>query len=329
MKNTILSLLTKKQDFVSGQEMCETLQVSRTAIWKHIKALKEEGYQIESVTRKGYRLLEKPDQLTEASLLAVMPSELLQGEVKVYDVIDSTNEEAKRRAACGAGDRSLYLADQQTGGKGRRGRQWISPQGKDVFYSLLLRPEEIQPQEASMITLLAALAGVRAAKRYTGSAFQIKWPNDIICNRKKVCGILTEMSLEMESRQIDYLVLGVGWNLNREEFDPEIQAMAGSVFTESGIKVDRCEFVAMFIEEFMAYYNRFLQVKNLSFCMEEYNSLLVNMDQEVKLIEKGQEKHRISKGINRQGELLVVDEKGNTEAIFSGEVSVRGLYGYV
>lgn len=329
MKNTILRFLMEQKDFVSGQEMCEKLNVSRTAVWKYINALKEEGYEIESVTRKGYRLVDSPDKLTAASVRAALPEVILPGELGVYAVIDSTNEEAKRAAAKGAPDKSLYVSDHQTGGKGRRGRSWISPKGKDVFFTLLLRPKQIAPTQASMLTLLAALAGVKAASRYSGCECQIKWPNDIICDRKKVCGILTEMSIEMESREIDYVVIGIGWNLNREQFDPTISDMAGSLYLQTGKQVDRSRFTAMVIEEFMQYYDRFLQEKDLAFCMEEYNHYLVSIGKEVRLIQNGQEEQRISKGINHLGELIVEDADGEESTVFSGEVSVRGLYGYV
>ncbi len=328
MKNKILQFLMEQEGFVSGQEMCDALGVSRTAVWKNIKILKEEGYAIESVTKKGYRLLNSPDVITQFSIEHAMKEECIKGKIVVYDEIDSTNEAAKRDAAAGAADESLYVSDYQVQGKGRRGRQWLSPKGQDIFYSILLRPD-ILPAEASMLTLIAALSGVAAANKYTGKSFLIKWPNDIVCDGKKVCGILTEMSLEMETAEISYVVIGIGWNLNREQFDESISENAGSILTQTGKRVDRAKFLSLFMEEFMHRYHEFLKYRDLSFCMDEYNQCLVNVGKEVKIVRKEETLIRYSKGINEKGELLVIDEDGREEPILSGEVSVRGLYGYI
>lgn len=326
MKEKIIRILQSSAGFVSGQDICNALGISRTAVWKYMNTLKEEGYEIESVTRKGYRLLQSPDLLRLSEIEAAIPEGIPGGEIKVFDTIDSTNEEAKRAAIHGAPGGSLYVADNQSKGKGRRGRNWISPKGKDIFFTLLLRPD-LAPADASMLTLLAALAGVRTAKRYTGEEFQIKWPNDIVKNGKKICGILTEMGLEMS--EIDYVVIGIGWNLNRTEFEEDIADMASSVFLETGCKVSRAKFLSIFLEEFMTIYTRFLREKSLRFCMEAYNRQLINIGKEVKVIQKDNEFIYLSKGINSRGELLVEDERGNEKTILSGEVSVRGLYGYV
>lgn len=326
MKEKIIGFLQSKEGFVSGQEICNALGISRTAVWKYMNALKEDGYEIESVTRKGYRLLRSPDLLRIQELRAAIPEGTLKGKIRVYETIDSTNEEAKRGALRGEPDQSLYVAENQTKGKGRRGRNWISPKGKDLFFTLLLRPE-LAPADASMLTLIAALAGVSAAKKYTGEDFQIKWPNDIVKNGKKVCGILTEMGLEMQD--IDYVVIGIGWNLNRTEFVKDIADMASSVFVETGQKINRAGFLALFLEEFMERYQLFLKEKSLAFCKEEYNRRLINIGREVKVIQKNEELIYRSRGINDRGELLVEDKSGEEKTILSGEVSVRGLYGYV
>lgn len=326
MKKKILMFLKEQQGFVSGQDICEALGISRTAVWKYINKLKEEGYEIESVTRKGYRLLQSPDFMTVEELNRYLPEGTLAGDIFYYDSIDSTNEEAKRKAAQGAPDESLCFADNQTAGKGRRGRRWISPKGEDIFFSLLLRPE-LPVESASMLTLVAALAAAAVSERYSGEACGIKWPNDIVLHNKKICGILTEMGLEMND--ISYIVVGVGFNVNRAEFSEDISDMATSLCRETGKKIPRARFLADFLIEFMSRYRKFLKEQNLVSFVEEYESRLVNIGRKVKIIRKGQEEIQTAIGINEKGELIVQKENGELETVFTGEVSVRGLYGYV
>lgn len=326
MKQKILTLLKQQQGYVSGQEISKTFGVTRTAIWKYINALREEGYEIESMTRKGYRLVSSPDLLSREEIRNHLAEGLLPGELLIFDQIDSTNEEAKRAYGRGAGDRSLYVSEEQTAGKGRRGRTWISPKGQDVFFSFLLKPD-LPPESASMITLLAALAGVKTVEKHTSGNCQIKWPNDLVIHGHKVCGILTEMSADMD--QIHYVVPGIGFNLNRTDFDESIGSIASSVYVETGCKIDRNSFLADYVMEFMKRYDLFLKEQNLAAFMDEYNHHLINVGREVKIIRRNDEVIRKALGINEWGELLVQDENGEIENIFSGEVSVRGLYGYV
>ncbi len=327
MKQKILLFLKEQQGYVSGQDISNSLGVSRTAIWKYINALREDGYVIDSLTRKGYRLIYSPDILSKEDIRKYLPENLIKGELEVFQTIDSTNEEAKRAYGRGCADGSLFVSDQQTRGKGRRGRSWISPKGQDVFFSFLLKPQNLPPECASMITLIAALAGVRTVESHTEVPCQIKWPNDIVMNGRKVCGILTEMSADMDC--IHYLVPGIGFNLNRTQFDESIGDIASSVRQESGKEVNRARFVADFTKEFIKLYEIFLGEQNLASLMDDYNNHLINVNRQVKIIHKEGEVIRTALGINEWGELLVRDDQGEIEKIFSGEVSVRGLYGYV
>lgn len=326
MKQKVLSYLTRQEGFISGQDISRNLGVSRTAVWKYVKDLRQEGYQIESVTRRGYRLAGRPDNISREEINRYLKEGILPGEILVLPVVDSTNEEAKRAYGQGYPDRSLFVSDRQTAGKGRRGRTWISPQGQDVFFSFLLKPD-LPPECASMLTLIAAIAGVKAMESQVAEDYRIKWPNDIVLHGKKICGILTEMSADMDS--VHYIVPGIGFNLNRTQFDPSIRDVASSVYLETGRKINRARFVADYVEEFMTRYDLFLEEQNLSSFLKDYHSYLINVGREVKIIRKGQEMIRTALGINDRGELLVKDEKGETETIFSGEVSVRGLYGYI
>lgn len=326
MKEKILECLRGQEDYVSGQKICQMFGVSRTAVWKYIKMLREEGYEIDSVTRKGYRLLASPDRLEEGRIRKLLPEGFPTGELVIYESIDSTNEAAKRAAASGAADGSVYLAETQTRGKGRRGRTWSSPGGEDLFFTMLQIPD-LSMDMVSMVTLVAAHAAAVTAENYTQHPVMIKWPNDIIINKKKICGILTEMGGEMD--RIGFVAIGIGFNLNRMEFEEEIASMASSVRKETGMKVDREAFFVDYYTNFQKYYHIFLQEKSLSFMMEEYNARLFNAGRQVRILGADGQKVRKARGINNRGELIVEDEQGNTEQIFSGEVSVRGLYGYV
>lgn len=326
MKEKVLKLLKEKNGFVSGQELCESLNVSRTAIWKIMNNLKSEGYHIEAVQNKGYRLVSCPDTIVPEEIKSMLQTAWFANNIKYFDTIDSTNNEIKRQAENGATQGLLAIAEEQTGGRGRRGRNWTSPSGQGIWMSYLIKPD-ILPKDASMITLIAALAMTAAIRQVCELNVEIKWPNDIVANGKKVCGILTEMSTEMEA--VNYVVVGVGVNVNIESFPEDIAATATSLFLETGDKVSRSKIVAEFGKQFEKYYDIFLKTCDLSDLVDEYNSYLVNAGREIYVIE-GQNKTIMSAiGINERGELLARTADGNVKSIIAGEVSVRGIYGYV
>ncbi|MCI5951515.1 MAG: biotin--[acetyl-CoA-carboxylase] ligase [Anaerostipes sp.] len=326
MKTEILKALKNSDTYLSGEQLSQKFGVSRTAIWKYIKQLREEGYEIESVTRRGYRLLQTADRITASEILSRNQASWVGKSIEYFEVTDSTNQRIYDFAEKGREEGLLAVAEEQTGGKGRRGRSWVSPPGTGIWMSLLLRPK-VEPQKASMVTIVAALAMTKAMEKITGMEIRIKWPNDVVLNGKKVCGILTEMSAELE--EIHYIIVGIGINANTESFPEDIQDRATSIYLESGKKVERAAFIAEFCVQFEQYYERFLEMGNLAFLKEEYESYLINIGREVKIIKKKEERVRKALGINELGELIVAKSDGTTEIIFSGEVSVRGLYGYV
>lgn len=326
MKTEILKALKNSDTYLSGEQLSQKFGVSRTAIWKYIKQLREEGYEIESVTRRGYRLLQTADRITASEILSRNQASWVGKSIEYFEVTDSTNQRIYDFAEKGREEGLLAVAEEQTGGKGRRGRSWVSPPGTGIWMSLLLRPK-VEPQKASMVTIVAALAMTKAMEKITGMEIRIKWPNDVVLNGKKVCGILTEMSAELE--EIHYIIVGIGINANTESFPEDIQDRATSIYLESGKKVERAAFIAEFCVQFEQYYERFLEMGNLEFLKEEYESYLINIGREVKIIKKKEERVRKALGINELGELIVAKSDGTTEIIFSGEVSVRGLYGYV
>ena len=222
----------------------------------------------------------------------------------------------------------MVVADNQESGRGRRGRSWQSPAGSNVYFTIVLRPS-FEPDKASMLTLVMAISVAEAIKEYCGIIAQIKWPNDIVINKKKICGILTEMEIALETNDIQYVVIGVGINTNQTEFPEEMKEMAGSLLSEGGKKVSRAGIIMKVMECFEKNYEIYVQTKNLSCMLEEYNGMLVNKDRQVRVLDPKGEYTGIAKGINEKGELLVQKEDGQVEAVYAGEVSVRGLYSYV
>ncbi|WP_432628191.1 biotin--[acetyl-CoA-carboxylase] ligase [Brotaphodocola sp.] len=325
MKTEILTCLKETDGYVSGQELCDRLGVSRTAIWKVIGQLREEGYDIEAVRSRGYRLCGAGDVLSEAEIASVLETERLGRNIRFLDVIESTNNEIRRMAENGAPDGTLAIAEIQTAGKGRRGRSWTSPRGSGIWMSFLLRPE-FAPEYASMLTLVTAMAVEKAVREETGLDCQIKWPNDIVVNGRKICGILTEMSTEEDS--IRYVVVGIGINVNTREFPEEIRKTATSIAIECGHPVRRAPLAAAVLKAWEEFYETFKKTLDLSLLKEEYNSRLVNMGREVKVLAPKGDYIGTSYGITDTGE-LIVETDGQRREVMSGEVSVRGVYGYV
>lgn len=325
MKAEILRMLRESGDYVSGQELCDRLGVSRTAVWKVIHQLKEAGYRIDAAQNKGYRLKSAPDVVNAPELESLRATSWAGCEIHYFDCLDSTITKAKELAEAGHPTGTLVVAEQQTAGKGRRGRGWEAPAGSGIYLTLVLKPD-INPNNASMLTLVAALAVARAITEVTGEAAQIKWPNDIVMNGKKVCGILTEMSAQFD--YISHIVIGIGINVHNESFPGEIAHMAGSLWTECGKSFHRADIIEKLMEHFETYYDRFLETEDLSGLQKEYNAMLVNMHAGVKVLDPKETFEGKAMGITKRGE-LIVDTWESRKLVSSGEVSVRGIYGYV
>lgn len=326
MKGEILKLLKESDGYISGQELCEKFGVSRTAVWKVINQLKEEGYEIEAVRNKGYILKGSADVLSKEELESTIHTKWAGARVAFFEEIDSTNNAIRRLAEQGAPHGTLAVAERQLGGKGRRGRVWTSPAGVGIWMSMLLRPQ-IDPLAASMLTLVMALATRKGIENATDLKSEIKWPNDLVLNKKKICGILTEMSTEL--MEIQYVIPGTGINVNQTEFPDDIRMTATSLRIESGKVQKRSEIIAAIMEAFEGYYDTFIKTQDMSGLIEEYNANLVNLDGEVCVLDPAGEYRGVSEGINKEGALLVRLPDGTLKEIISGEVSVRGVYGYV
>ena len=242
-----------------------------------------------------------------------------------FDILDSTQEYGKKLAKDSAVHGTLIVADSQTAGKGRRGRVWQSPKGTNIAMSLCLEPK-LQAENAAGLTLVMALAVARGIGEITGEKAGIKWPNDIVLNSKKICGILTEMIFT----DCGYVVIiGAGINVNTEQFPEEIKEIASSLKIETGKEISREALIASVMKYFEIYYEKYVQTEDLSSIREEYESMLVNRGKEVLVLDPKEPYKGVAKGINAQGNLLIACEDGTEKCVSSGEVSVRGLYGYV
>lgn len=326
MKTAILKMLRETDGYVSGQEICAKLGVSRTAIWKVICRLQEEGYQVEAVRSKGYRIVDGPDVVTSEEVTSLTSTEWAGKKVVYYPETDSTNLRVKHLGDEGALHGTLAVADRQTAGRGRRGRSWESPGGSCIYMSLLLRPD-IAPDKAPMLTLVMACSTAEGIRDCEDVEVQIKWPNDIIIGGKKLAGILTEMSTQVD--YINHVTVGVGINVNIRKFPKEIQNTATSLCLETGRPIKRAPVIAAVMRRFEENYGIFMQTGDMSGLMGKYSRFLVNRGREVLILEKGSDYRAYAEGINRKGELVIRREDGTKENICAGEVSVRGIYGYV
>lgn len=247
-------------------------------------------------------------------------------ELKFYEETDSTNIQAGCEAINGAPHGTLIVADKQCAGRGRRGRSWESPAGTNIYFSLILKPD-FTPDKASMLTLVMAYSVNRAIMELTGLACGIKWPNDIVVNGRKVCGILTEMSVD--GTGIRHVIIGVGINVGLQEFLPELADKATCLVKEAGIRISRSRLISRIMGAFEEDYEAFAACGDLRLLLDSYNKMLVNCDAKVRVLDPQGEYEGTARGITKTGELLVETEEGSLVEVYAGEVSVRGIYGYV
>lgn len=243
-----------------------------------------------------------------------------------YEQLDSTNTKVSELAVQGAEHGTVVVADLQTAGKGRRGRVWESPAEDNIYMSILLRPD-FETAKAPMLTLIMAYSVAKVLQKKGFADIQIKWPNDLVLSGKKVCGILTEMHLQ--GAAIDHVVVGVGVNVNTSDFSPELVDKATSLYLECGKHLEKESIIVDIADTFMKEYEQFAKVGNLEFLQEEYNSMLINREKEVRVLEPENEYTAYALGINKTGELMVRLTDGTEKNVFAGEVSVRGVYGYI
>jgi len=317
----ILALLKKcRTGFVSGEEICKKMGVSRTAVWKHVRTLREKGYAIEAVTRLGYRLTGIPDRLYPEEILDGLNTEYMGRRIFYYESIGSTNQAAAKQAAAGAPSGSLVVAEEQDGGMGRLGRNWFSPKGLGIWCSLVLRPE-ISPEEASQATLLVAAAVAAALEGVTGVNPDIKWPNDLLAGGKKICGILCEMSAEMD--KVNFLVAGIGINVNTpsEAFTEEIKETAASLYM---IKHERFSRVII-LRQVLREIERCLEVWSLSGfdpILADWKKRCINLGRPVRVNTLKETLAGIAEDVDSTGALILRLPDGTTRRLIAGEVTL-------
>lgn len=321
MRTAILELLKQNSDqYISGEDISHTLQVSRTAVWKHIRALKLDGYAIEAHPRLGYALRQNTDRLLPAEIKEQLTSSVLGCEIHYFSELDSTNNEAKKLAANGCPEGTIVVAEAQATGRGRLARGWFSPHGKGIWLSVVLRPP-FNPMDAAKCTLMAAVGVNRAINAVTGAGCGIKWPNDILWQGRKVVGILTEMSAEMDA--INHIVIGMGINVNieQQEFPSEIAATATSLAVASGCQVSRVKLLSAILAELETVYNR---VKSAGFApvLADWKEQSITLGQQVDVHGLDRSFSGLAVDIDADGALLIETPQG-LERVLAGDVSIR------
>ncbi len=341
MKYDILKLLKEAAPgFVTGEELGERFGFSRTAVWKHMEELRAEGYSIEAASRKGYRLIPAEGLLNPFEVTNDLGTRIVGREVMCCDSLPSTNTQAAKLAAEGCADGLTVIALHQTQGKGRLGRRWESPPDKGIYMSVVLRPP-MAPAETQIFTLAAAVATVRAIYRATGLKTGIKWPNDIVASGKKICGILLEMN--SESDRVNYIILGIGINYSHEasDFPDELQDRASSILMESNqlekqsgheyvrySNAGRLELVRAVLGELDSVLIDIINGKNSS-VLDMWREYSATIGKEVRFTLRDAEFTGTAIDITEDGRLVVDCSDGIRRELISGEVSVRGIYGYV
>lgn len=316
-------LLEHSGQYISGEEMSRRLSISRTAVWKQIVKLREQGYEFESAPRRGYRLVRQPDRLSQPSLLqALSGNQSLGKRIKLLTSVSSTQEEARHLAEEGAPHGTLVLAEEQTAGRGRQGRQWYSPPGKGIWMSLLLRPDRQPVSIAPQLTLLTAVAVCRAVRKFRVDA-GIKWPNDILVDGRKLCGILVESVAEDELIRYAIAGIGIDVNLQREDIPQELLPKVTSVQIASGRRIERTELIGAVLMEMEQLYQLYTE-KGFAPIAHLWEALSVTLGRQITVLTPDGEVTGKAIALEENGTLILQENSGNTRTIFSGEVQLGG-----
>lgn len=326
MKDMILrELIGNRNQHISGQDLSVKLGISRTAVWKYINALKKQGYEIEAVSNKGYRLLASPDVLTPEEVYPLLKTSVLGRRIIHREKLPTTSTLAKEIAPQQQ-EGTVVVAEEQTGGRGRLGRQWYSPRGGGIWASIILKPR-IRPEKAFQLTQVAAVAVVKAIGKAAGLKAGIKWPNDIIVGGKKVCGILTEMNAEADA--INHIILSIGLNVNKgsEEVPHDLKGKIAFLGTECGFWISRKQLLAVLLKELEEAYFEYLE-NGFASAVEDCRRFSLLLGREVRVVQMDRSFTGKAVQITGDGVLLIETGDGNIEVI-SGDVSVRGADGYL
>jgi BirA family biotin operon repressor/biotin-[acetyl-CoA-carboxylase] ligase len=315
MKSTLDlgDLFSEKGSYISGEELGQKLGVSRTAVWKQVQKLREEGFGIEAIPKLGYRIVSYPNKLLPPLIKNGLGTSVLGREIRYFPTFNSTNAEARKFAEEGAPEGTLVVSESQTKGKGRYGRGWISPERANILASVILRPAFL-PSQVPQIAIIGALSVAEAIFEMTKIKAHPKWPNEVLIGGKKVSGILTEFGGELD--KIDFVILGVGLNVNFN-FDeyPELQEKATSLLQETGEKVSRIKLLQAFLEHLEENYN-----SNFDLIREKWESVCWELEKEVKVISGEKTRIGVAKGIGEDGNLILATEKGEESIFMTGGI---------
>jgi BirA family biotin operon repressor/biotin-[acetyl-CoA-carboxylase] ligase len=311
---SIIPILKEAQDFTSGQELSRRLGVTRAAVWKHIEELRAEGYEIEALPRRGYRLVAAPDRLSADEVKYHLDTKVFGIDVEHFESVESTMTQAFRSAMDGAPEGAIVIAERQTRGRGRLGRVWASPRGKGLYFSIILRPGGAIPGVARL-TLLAAVAVSASVEKITGVRPLIKWPNDLLVNDRKICGILTEMSAEID--RVRFVVVGIGLNVNTPMF--QLPPEATSLKITLGKAVSR---VALLQEILRAFESRYFTMRKDGYAaaLDEWRARSAMEGRAVRFVERGREIRGTAAGIDDDGGLLVRLADGTLVKRMAGDI---------
>jgi len=322
VKNEITKrLLIANGQPISGQQLADDFGISRTAIWKHIKELEDEGYRIDTIKKKGYVLTTSPDSLQPAKVEQFLKTERFGHTIDYHEVCASTQPIAHQLAQAGAPDGTVILCEEQTAGKGRLARAWTSTQGKGIWMSVVIRPD-IPPTKAPQFTLIAAVAVARAIEVISDVRAEIKWPNDLLINGKKCTGILTELQADID--RVHSIILGIGVNVNQRllDFPEEIQSIATSILMITGQPVDRAKLVAQILYHLEIYSDMYVKhgFTPLKILWESYSCTL---GKRIKAIMVHQQIEGIALGITDDGVLQVKTDDGKIHGIYSADIEIQ------
>jgi BirA family biotin operon repressor/biotin-[acetyl-CoA-carboxylase] ligase len=318
LKKELLLILSRSSEFVSGEQLSQIMGVSRTAVWKQIQSLREQGYRIEAQPRLGYRLLSRPDRLLPEEVTFGLRTKYLGQAVIYYDEIESTNDAARRLAQQGAQEGTLVVAERQTQGKGRLGRLWVTPRGEALSFSFILRPQ-LLPQEAPRATLVSAVAVAQALRALTGLEVKIKWPNDLLIEGKKIVGILTEMNSEID--RINYLVVGIGINVNMDPdiFPPDFRDRATSLRAQLQQPVSRLAVLQRSLEELERCYESW-KTGEFSELLREWRELSDTLGKTVRVNDLERVIEGLAEDIEEDGSLRLRLSDGTIYRVIVGDV---------
>ncbi|MFH0771612.1 MAG: biotin--[acetyl-CoA-carboxylase] ligase [Candidatus Omnitrophota bacterium] len=315
MDDKILNIFRASNgEYISGEELSEKLKISRAAVWKHIEKLRDEGYDIAGETHLGYRLIGTPDRLIPEEISYRLGTKVIGRKIYSYDTTDSTMDIAHKLAQANSPEGTVIFSEGQSKGRGRMGRQWLSPKGKGIYLSLILRPK-LAPAEASRITLMTAVAAVLAIRKVTDLPALIKWPNDIYINGRKVCGILTEMNAEIDT--VKYVIIGMGVNVNSER--DGLPKEATSIKNEAGNSICRVELAKELLRQIEEQY-KLLDKKGFEGIMDKWRGFSYLFGKRIKVICRERELEGSALDIDSNGALIVRTDSGFTEKILAGDV---------